>query len=142
MYSRTRCRVQASHREQSRLGAEVSSGPLFAPAVGWRFELCSNLLSVVLMKDPAQRSGCSPDWLKMKISNAPAEKREAEEESGKKRGENHDLGARGPFCLTLQNGGCLGPLQTDVEATRESARAVCRCLIGDRALISPAERSR
>jgi len=45
----------------------------------------------------------------MKISNAPAVKREAEEESGKKRGENHDLGARGPFCLTLQNGGCLGP---------------------------------
>jgi hypothetical protein len=41
----------------------------------------------------------------MKISNAPAVKREAEEESGKKRGENHDLGARGPFCLTLQNGG-------------------------------------
>jgi hypothetical protein len=38
----------------------------------------------------------------MKNSNAPAVKREAEEESGKKRGENHDLGARGPFCLTLQ----------------------------------------
>jgi hypothetical protein len=76
------------------------------------------------------------------ISNAPAVKREAEEESGKKRGENHDLGTPGPFCLTLQNGGCLGPLQTDVEAILESARVVCRCLIGDRALISPAERSR
>ncbi len=63
----------------------------------------------------------------MKISNAPAVKREAEEESGKKRGENHDLGARGPFCLTLQNGGCLGPLQTDVEATLESARALFVC---------------
>jgi hypothetical protein len=52
--------------------------------VGRRLELCSNLLSVVLMKDPAQRSGRSPDWLKMKISNAPAVKREAEEESGKR----------------------------------------------------------
>src|SRR6516225_5530869 len=49
MYSRTRCRVQASQRERSRLGTEVSSGPLFASAVGRRFELCSNLLSVVLM---------------------------------------------------------------------------------------------
>ena len=29
----------------------------------------------------------------------------------------------GPFCLTLQNGGCLGPLQTDVEAILERARA-------------------
>ena len=35
----------------------------------------------------------------------------------------------------------LKPLQTDVEATLESARALCRCLIGDRAVISPAERS-
>jgi hypothetical protein len=59
----------------------------------------------------------------MKISNAPAMKREAEEESFKKKGENHDLGARGPFCLTLQKGGCLGPLQTDVEVILESARA-------------------
>src|SRR5262245_1853739 len=30
----------------------------------------------------------------------------------------------------------------DVEAILESARAVCRCLICDRALISPAEQSR
>jgi hypothetical protein len=43
------CQVQASQRERSRLGTEVSSGPLFASAVGRRFELCSNLLSVVLM---------------------------------------------------------------------------------------------
>jgi hypothetical protein len=52
------------------------------------------------MKDSARRSGRSPDWLKMKISNAPAVKREAEEESGKKRGENHDL-YRIPEIVTL-----------------------------------------
>jgi len=55
MYSRTRCRVQASHWERSRLGAEVSSGPLFASAVGRRFELYSKLLSVVLMKEMAMK---------------------------------------------------------------------------------------
>jgi bifunctional non-homologous end joining protein LigD len=31
-------------------------------------------------KDSAYRSGCSPDWLKMKNANAPAVKREAEED--------------------------------------------------------------
>jgi hypothetical protein len=31
-------------------------------------------------KDSAYRSGRSPDWLKMKNANAPAVKREAEEE--------------------------------------------------------------
>jgi ATP-dependent DNA ligase len=31
-------------------------------------------------KDSAYRFGCSPDWLKMKSTNAPAVKREAEEE--------------------------------------------------------------
>jgi len=35
-------------------------------------------------KDSAYRSGRSPDWLKMKNSDAPAVKREAEEEWGKK----------------------------------------------------------
>jgi bifunctional non-homologous end joining protein LigD len=34
-------------------------------------------------KDSAYRSGCSPDWLKMKNSNAPAVKREAEEDWGR-----------------------------------------------------------
>jgi hypothetical protein len=53
MYSRTRCRVQASQWERSRLGAEVFSGPLFTSAVGRRSELCSNSLSVVLMKEMA-----------------------------------------------------------------------------------------
>jgi ATP-dependent DNA ligase len=38
-------------------------------------------------KDSAYRSGRSPDWLKMKNSEAPAAKREAEEEWGK-RGSN------------------------------------------------------
>jgi ATP-dependent DNA ligase len=33
-------------------------------------------------KDSAYRSGCSPDWLKMKNANAPAVKREAEEDWG------------------------------------------------------------
>ena len=33
-------------------------------------------------KDSAYRSGRSPDWLKMKNSDAPAVKREAEEEWG------------------------------------------------------------
>ena len=37
-------------------------------------------------KDSAYRSGRSPDWLKMKNSNAPAVKREAEEDWGKSRG--------------------------------------------------------
>jgi hypothetical protein len=33
----------------------------------------------------AYRSGRSPDWLKMKNSNAPAVKREAEEDWGKEK---------------------------------------------------------
>ena len=40
---------------------------------------------VLKRKDPAYRSGRSPDWLKMKNSNAPAAKREAEEDWGKRR---------------------------------------------------------
>jgi ATP-dependent DNA ligase len=49
-------------------------------------------------KDSAYRSGRSPDWLKMKNANAPAVKREAEEEWGKKSGrrtarKRHDLRA-------------------------------------------------
>jgi len=35
-------------------------------------------------KDSSYRSGRSPDWLKMKNAAAPAVKREAEEEWGKK----------------------------------------------------------
>jgi hypothetical protein len=31
-------------------------------------------------KDSPYRSGCSPDWLKMKNADAPAVKREAEED--------------------------------------------------------------
>ena len=34
-------------------------------------------------KGSTYRSGCSPDWLKMKNASAPAVKREAEEEWGK-----------------------------------------------------------
>jgi hypothetical protein len=41
--------------------------------MGRRTEWCSKLLSVVLMKDSAFRSGHSPDWLKMSNSDAPAE---------------------------------------------------------------------
>jgi hypothetical protein len=48
-------------------------------------ELYSNLLSVALMKDSAYRSGRSPDWLKMKNADAPAVKREAEEDWSKER---------------------------------------------------------
>jgi len=36
-------------------------------------------------RDSAYRSGRSPDWLKMKNANAPAVKREEEEERGKKK---------------------------------------------------------
>jgi ATP-dependent DNA ligase len=36
-------------------------------------------------KDSAYRSGRSPDWLKMKNSDAPAVKREEEEERGRGR---------------------------------------------------------
>ena len=36
-------------------------------------------------KDSPYRSGRSPDWLKMKNSDAPAVKREAEEDWGKER---------------------------------------------------------
>jgi hypothetical protein len=36
-------------------------------------------------KDSMYRSGRSPDWLKMKNSDAPAVKREEEEEWGKKK---------------------------------------------------------
>ena len=39
--------------------------------------------SQIERKDSAYRSGRSPDWLKMKNSNAPAVKREAEEEWGR-----------------------------------------------------------
>jgi hypothetical protein len=38
------------------------------------------------MKDSAQRSGRSPDWLKMENSSAFAVKREAEAEWGKREG--------------------------------------------------------
>jgi hypothetical protein len=51
--------------------------------VARRSELCSKLLSVALMKDSTYRSGRSPDWLKMKNLNAPAVKREAEEDWGR-----------------------------------------------------------
>src|SRR5215469_15220769 len=86
MYSRTRCQVQASQRKRFRLGAEVSSGPLFASAAGRRLELSSNLLSDVLMKDSAHSFQAlpPPDWLNMKISNAPAVKREAEKNRAKR----------------------------------------------------------
>ncbi|TMJ81865.1 MAG: hypothetical protein E6G76_24585 [Alphaproteobacteria bacterium] len=36
-------------------------------------------------KDPPYQSGRSPDWLKMKNADAPAVKREAEEDWGKER---------------------------------------------------------
>ena len=36
-------------------------------------------------KDSAYRSGRSPDWLKMKNADAPAVKREEEEEWGKRK---------------------------------------------------------
>jgi hypothetical protein len=32
------------------------------------------------LEESSYRSGCSPDWLKMKNANAPAVKREAEED--------------------------------------------------------------
>ncbi len=67
--------------------------------MGRRSELCSNLLSVLLMKDSAQRSGRSPDWLKMQNSSAFAVKREAEEEWGKKEMENNELGPPRAFLL-------------------------------------------
>jgi hypothetical protein len=70
MYSRTRGRVQASHWERSRLGAEVSSGPLFASAVGRRSRTVLQVAYVALMKDSAYRSGRPPDWLK-KNADAP-----------------------------------------------------------------------
>jgi len=99
MYARTRCPVQASLWERSRPGAEVSSGPLFASTVGRQSELYSNLLSVLLMKDSAQRSGRSPDWLKMESSSAFAVKRGAEEGWGKKETENNELGPPRAFLL-------------------------------------------
>jgi len=125
MYSRTRCRAQASQLVQSRLGAKVSSGPLFASGVGQSLELCSNLLSVVLMKDPAQRSRRSPRLAQNGKLNC-GEARSRGRVGGKKERENNDLARREPFCLTRQNGGCPGPFQTDVELPLESARALCR----------------
>ena len=41
-------------------------------------------------KDPAYRSGRSPDWLKMKTANAPAVKRAAEEDWGKEKRRMND----------------------------------------------------
>jgi hypothetical protein len=62
MYSRTGCRVQASHWERSRLGAEVSSGPLFVIRCGPTVQLCSKLLSAALMtrdlRDNARNVSC------------------------------------------------------------------------------------
>ena len=60
MYSRTRCRVQASHWERPRLGAEVSSGPLSHPPCADGSELYSKLLSVVLMKEMAMNGKKEP----------------------------------------------------------------------------------
>jgi hypothetical protein len=84
------------------------------------------------MKDSAQRSGRSPDWLKMQNSSAFAVKREAEEEWGKKEMENNELGPPRAFLLDLQSGGCLGPLQTDVEPPSKAQEPLCRCFIGYR----------
>jgi len=53
---------------------------------------CSRMLArlglegiVSKRKGSSYRSGRSPDWLKMKNANAPAVKREAEEDWGKRR---------------------------------------------------------
>jgi hypothetical protein len=51
------------------------------------------------MKDSAQRSGRSPDWLKMENSSAFAVKRGAEEGWGKKEMENNELGPPRVFLL-------------------------------------------
>ena len=53
-----------------------------ATAHYWAHELTKLGLEGIVSKrkDSAYRSGCSPDWLKMKNANAPAVKREAEED--------------------------------------------------------------
>jgi hypothetical protein len=67
------------------------------------------------MKDSAQRSGRSPDWLKMQNSSAFAVKREAEEEWGKKEMENNELGPPRAFLLDPPKWRLPWTLQTDVE---------------------------
>jgi ATP-dependent DNA ligase len=53
---------------------------------GLRFSCKMGLEGIVSKrKDSFYRSGRSPDWLKMKNANAPAVKREEEEEWGKKK---------------------------------------------------------
>jgi hypothetical protein len=49
-----------------------------------------------------RRSGRSPDWLKMKNANAPAVKREEEEEWAKRNGDKLSH----PFCLPHRCVGC------------------------------------
>ena len=68
----------------------------------------------------------------MENSSAFAVKREAEEEWGKKERENNELGPPQPFCLTLKNGGCLGPLQTDVEPPSKAPERFVDVFIGYR----------
>jgi ATP-dependent DNA ligase len=46
-------------------------------------EGAAGLTTVSKRKDSTYRSGRSPDWLKMKNSDAPAVKREAEEDRGR-----------------------------------------------------------
>ena len=53
----------------------------FTALSGWRS--CGIVITKCFVE--AQRSGRSPDWLKMKNLAAPAVKREAEEEWGKKK---------------------------------------------------------
>jgi ATP-dependent DNA ligase len=61
-------------------GSELDGPTVFAHACKMGLE------GIVLKrKDSTYRSGRSPDWLKMKNSAAPAVKREAEEEWGKRK---------------------------------------------------------
>jgi ATP-dependent DNA ligase len=57
-------------------------------------------------KDSAYRSGRPPDWLKMKNSDAPAVKREAEQD-GRGRGVN-DLSAGALIILAKSSALCIG----------------------------------
>jgi hypothetical protein len=72
------------------------------------------------MKDSAQRSGRSPDWLKMENSSAFAVKREAEEEWGKKEMENNELGPPRAGIVELDR-----PI--DIDSSRSSGRARETC---------------
>jgi hypothetical protein len=74
--------ISASSDKQNQI---VPSSRDTARPSGSRLSPCHSSECVSERKDSPYRSGRSPDWLKMKNPDAPAVKREAEEDWGRER---------------------------------------------------------